>query len=336
MPHSNTLDFVVIGAFKCGTTSLFEYLRRHPEIYMPPGKEIPYFGRDAQRVWSGWQVYLDDVFAGAPPHTLRGTATPQYMSGAELDVPRRLRAAAPDAKLVAILRDPVERARSHHRMEVMLGRETRCFDRAIAELLAPRSLEAARRRPTRPSCYVVYGEYGRILGGFLDAFPRQQLLVLFTEELERSPQAVMRRTLEFLGADAGFVPPDLGTHHARGASGRRVPWLDLSRVHEAAARNGPLRCAWRALPAELRRAVLRRDRALRHRLFLWNRLEGPDDQPEPRPATIEALADHFAQDRRRLSQILGHEPPWRSGSAPPRAEEGGDDRRVDLQSPVDQ
>lgn len=77
------LDFLVIGAQKAGTTSLFEYLRQHPAIYMPPGKEVPYFSDDAM-VDRGWDAYLTQTFAYADPALAWGTASPQYMAGAVL------------------------------------------------------------------------------------------------------------------------------------------------------------------------------------------------------------------------------------------------------------
>jgi hypothetical protein len=175
-PAKDRLDFLVIGAQKAGTTSLFEYLRLHPEIHMPPGKEVPYFSDDGM-VAHGWEAYLGQTFAGTDPSLSWGTASPQYMAGAvlmpagpvggapERVVPERIRERLPEARLVAILRDPVARAESHHRMMRLRGEEPRSFDRAVAELLRPEALEQARREPTPTSAYVAWGEYGRILAG---------------------------------------------------------------------------------------------------------------------------------------------------------------------------
>ena len=78
--------------------------------------------------------------------------------------------------------------------------------------------------------YVVLGEYGRLLQGYLDVFPREQLLVLFHEDLERDPAAVCERVFAFLGVDPDFNPPDLGRRYNEGASRRRFAWLDLTRL----------------------------------------------------------------------------------------------------------
>lgn len=196
----DTLDFIVIGAQKAGTTSLFEYLRRHPQISMPADKEAPYFSHD-HAFERGWDAYMAKI-ALIDPERRWGTVTPHYMIGGvykrakasadaagrydERTVPLRIRERLPDVRLVAILRDPVARARSHHQMMVMNGSEQRSFDEAIAEHLRPDALERARRRPLADTGYVAWGEYRRILGGYFTVFPREQILVAFTDELERS------------------------------------------------------------------------------------------------------------------------------------------------------
>jgi hypothetical protein len=74
------LHFLVIGAAKSGTTTLFELLRQHPQLYLPPGKEDPFFSR-ATSFENGWDAYVRRSFAAAPAASLCGTATPEYMAG---------------------------------------------------------------------------------------------------------------------------------------------------------------------------------------------------------------------------------------------------------------
>src|SRR5664280_1861889 len=83
-PSKNTLDFIIIGAQKAGTTTLFEYLKRHPELCMPAGKEAPYFGHD-DMIARGWEAYLRATFTFADPECKWGTATTHYMAGAAYD-----------------------------------------------------------------------------------------------------------------------------------------------------------------------------------------------------------------------------------------------------------
>jgi Sulfotransferase family len=327
----DTLDFIVIGAQKAGTTSLFEYLRRHPQLSLPDGKELPFFNDEQARA-RGWELYLRKAFALAHPDTRWGTATPQYMAGGLIDranpgidgerydertIPQRIHERLPHARLIAILRDPVERARSHHRMTAMEGIEERSFTHAIRELLRPEALAQARREPRETTAYVTWGEYGRILEGFYDVFPADQLLVLYTAELERDPRSLLRRVFEFLDVDADFVPENLGTQYRVGGAQRRIAWLGTYSwlsplaLQRVLTRNFLSRRLWHALPNPLRRRLDRLFGRLVYRLDLWNRrTDTLDDQTDE--TTMRRLREHFESDSRRLAGLVGSAPPWLS------------------------
>lgn len=325
----DTLDFIVIGAQKSGTTSLFEYLRRHPELRLPEAKEVPYFSNN-RRYAEDWGQYLRKAFPFADPLARWGTVTPQYMYGGianagqhpdgspvESDVhtvPDRIHRQLPDVKLIAILRDPVERARSHHAMTSLNGWEGRPFDATIGELLRPEALERARRVPEENTGYVVWGEYARILEGYLDVFARRQLLVLFTADLRHRPQATLRRVFAFLEVDPDFIPPNLGTSYREGAAARRINWLDLNQLQRTAASNGLVRGLWQALPEPTRRRVDRRFDRLNYQVRLWNRHRR---SAPAQPAAVSAAADtdlrlrrHYAADAERLTRLFGVTPPF--------------------------
>lgn len=327
-----TLDFIVIGAQKAGTTSLFEYLRRHPEIHVPPGKEMPYFSHEVARE-RDFEQYLRSAFFDADPRRRWGTVTPQYMVGGlweqpnptadgerhdERTVALRIREHAPQARLIALLREPAGRARAHHRMAALNSLDPRPFALAVDELLRAEALEAARRHPQETTGYVAWGEYGRILAGYLDVFPREQLLVLFTDELEREPGAVVRQTYEFLGVQPDFVPDNLGMRYRVGGTERRVgalaadsplhPWSVQRRLTSSSLARG----LWRAIPEGGRRALDRGLDRVTYRLDLWNRranapAAGADDDER----ALERLRAHFAPDAERLERLTGCRPPWR-------------------------
>ncbi len=319
------LDFIVIGAQKSGTTSLFEYLRRHPQLCLPSAKEVPYFSHDA-RYRDGWSDYLRKAFPFADPSQRWGTVTPQYMVGGLYDaardspgsdvrtVPERIRRQLPEVRLIAILRDPIERARSHHAMALMNGWDSRSFDEAIHELLSDDALQAARRLPDERTGYVVWGEYGRILEGYLDVFPREQLLVLFMADLKDRPHLVLQRVLEFLGVDATFVPDNLGTTYRPGSSARRLRWLDLKRVQAAAAENQRLRRLWHAIPEATRRRIDRQFDRTNYRMDLWNRRSDAAGSSSLLDVT-SALRTHYDEDADRLRAIVGAAPPWSTAPA---------------------
>jgi hypothetical protein len=268
-----------------------------------------------------------------------GTSTPHYMAGGvyqstgesvlengydERTVPTRMRESLPNVRLVAILRDPVERALSGHREAVMKGQDRRSFDDAIGELLQPDALESARRRPQHMGTgYVVWGEYGRILAGYFDVFPREQILVVFTDELERAPAPLLSRIQEFIGVRADFAPDDLGEKYNSGVAARQFSWISPSTwmspyspvspqgVQLALRHSSAVRAAWDVVPEGGQRRLRRRYQRVARRAALRNQ-RGSGDQVSP--ATLALLREHYAQDSTELAALLGVTPPWASDS----------------------
>jgi len=216
--NCHLLDFIVIGASKSGTTSLFNYLRHHPRIYLPPEKDAPFFADDG---WfeQGWAGFADQFFAQAPAEKLWGTVTPRYME--DLRTPERIFGLMPQAKLVAILRHPVDRTYSHYRQQVRRDKEARTFAAVVEPALATAEVAARARTPAGYAalsyCHPVRSEYGRILSHFSRFFPPPgQFLILFTDDLEERPQFVIDSVLTFIGLEPGFTPPQPGTAISRG------------------------------------------------------------------------------------------------------------------------
>jgi hypothetical protein len=325
----DTLDFIIIGAQKAGTTSLFEYLRQHPELSLPIGKEVPFFSHEAVYA-RGWAHYLSKAFAAADQATKWGTATPQYMVGGlwelpnslsgderydEHTVPLRIHEQLPHVRLIAILRDPVDRARSHHRMAVMNEIEKRPFEQALDDLLQPEALAEARREPRELTGYVTWGEYGRILAAYFDVFSKEQILVLFTEELERDPERLLQRIYDFLGVRGDFIPDNVGTRYRVGGSELRIPWLGTySRLSPWAVQriltgNLAAKRLWHALPAYTRRQIDRAYGRVGYKIDLWNRRTRAH-AIESDQATHERLRNHYNEDTQELAALLGTDPPW--------------------------
>lgn len=288
-----TLDFVVLGAAKSGTTSLWEGVRHHPQVAVPPDKERPFFDSD-DRWAKGLEWFLRWTFGKTAPETRRGLVTPGLMPAdpRRLDVMVGRVASVPDLKLVAVLRDPVDRAVSKFRQELRAG--SVLPDEDLAAFLARTSPQGP---PWRPSDVVSVGEYGRILQRYLEAVPRERLLVLWTQDLDRRPQEVFARLFAFLGVDPSFVAPQPRVNV--GGSGRRVTAEALDE-----------------LVAELDRAVFPHveDPDVRRGLLwwlqhLWN-IE-PDDAARDLPEPLRAqLAEHYREDGALLARLLGQAPPW--------------------------
>lgn len=322
-----TLDFIVIGAQKCGTTSLFEYLRQHPDVFIPPGKEWGYFSNDAHFFNRNWTAYLGELFAAADPAARWGTVTPTYMAGgvphnpaprvgdtpSEELIPLRLRERLPKVRLVALLRDPVARAWSHYRMAVLQGHEHRSFEQAITSALEPSALQTARQRPDEDTGYVVWSEYGRILEPYAELFSRDQLLVLFTEDLDRSPSDVMRRIYEFIQVDPNVANPNLDARYLVGASRPRFALLGKDSslspwgLQRAVAQIQTARRIWHTLPGHRRYQIERAFNRVTYPLDLWNRRPDVHDPPHD---VAGRLREHFAPDTARLVASFDISPPW--------------------------
>ena len=195
-------DFLVIGAQKAGTTALYAYLRWHPGITGPSWKEVSFFDRH----WWRGEAWYRGQFPLRSGGRLVGEASPSYLFHPL--APERARAVVPHARLVAVLRDPVDRAYSHYQHEVALGREPLSFEDALSaeeertrgeveRLIAdPRAFSRAWWGHT----YTARGLYAEQLERWLAAFPREQLVVVTTEELGERPQETYASILAFLGA----------------------------------------------------------------------------------------------------------------------------------------
>lgn len=314
-----SLDFIVVGAQKSGTTTLFEHLRRHPELHLPPGKEAPFFSDDDH--WrGGWELYVRRYFGGAREGARWGTVTPQYMYGTlsrtatdpatqpERIVPERIAAHSPNARLVAILRDPVERAFSHYRMEVMRETEHRSFAEAVDELLNADRLAASRRRFAETAAYVTNGEYGRILAPYFELFG-DQVHVVFSADLATDPAGTVAAVTRFIGVDGGFRPATLGQRYRAGAARRRFRGLNLYTVQETVAATPAIRAAWRALPGRVRTRIDDTFKEAAYQLDVRNRVVVPEPE-RPSPELEARLREHYAEDRETLKTLTGLEPPW--------------------------
>jgi hypothetical protein len=294
------LDFLVIGAQKAGTTALWRLLEDNPRLRMPAAKEAPFFLEPAYP--DQLRPYLRALFKDAPRRARLGTVTPGYMHGvpgvAVPEVARRIHAVFPDVRLVALLREPAARARSAHRMMMHRGEEPRSFADAVAEQLEPAALERARATPNPCDTYVTAGEYGRLLGHYLEEFPREQLHVELTADLERDPRGVVARVCEFVGV-APHVPRHAGTRFHQSGPPRVSP------AAEAELKDYLARHVW----ARMRHPEQERDQFDRW-FELWNVEGGPPEPAGDDEPAAARLREHYAEDARRLEALLGLRVPW--------------------------
>jgi hypothetical protein len=194
-------DFLILGAQKAGTTALYAYLRWHPDITGPAFKEVSYFDRHYAQGERWYRAHLP-----LRPQRIVGEASPSYLFHPL--APERVAELLPGARLIALLRNPVERAFSHYQHEVALGREPLSFEEAIeredermrGELERLRSEPSYFSYPWWNYTYLARGRYAEQLERWYAFFPREQLLVLLTDELSADTAGTYRRALDFVGA----------------------------------------------------------------------------------------------------------------------------------------
>ena len=182
-------DFLIIGAPKCGTTSLSNALSRHPEIYIPPIKEIGFFSNDKN--WQKGREWYASCFEEAEPNAVIGEASPQYLRAQE--VPGRIAQTCPKARFVALVRNPVERARSHYWFRCWHGTESRSLRMAFEEELGRFPAWSENDYLLPPGCYVKH------LNRYVERFGRDRLFVLALRKLSSSPQDALDEVQRFLG-----------------------------------------------------------------------------------------------------------------------------------------
>jgi hypothetical protein len=181
-------DFLGIGAQKSGTTWLYENLRCHPDLFLPDKKELHYFDRRFHRSLRSYARHFE---AGAGK--VRGEITPSYAALAPSRI-RYIRAIMPQARLIFLMRNPIDRAWSQALMNV-LTRANRAFDDVGDEEFL------AHLRHERS---IIRGDYNRILERWLAVFPKEQLLVGFFEDVRERPKELLTEVFNHIG-----VSPDV-------------------------------------------------------------------------------------------------------------------------------
>jgi len=181
-------DFLVIGAQKSGTTTLADRLAAHPDVHLP-AQEVHYFSHRYER---GLDWYRRAV-AGAPPGALLGEKSPSYLT--DTAAPARIAAALADVRLIAVLRDPVDRAYSHYWHNRRLAKEHLGFAEAVAAEPTRTAGGSAVLRARYG--YLDGGRYAEHLGRFAGLF-EDRLLVLVFEELCSDQDAVVGEARRFL------------------------------------------------------------------------------------------------------------------------------------------
>lgn len=292
-------NLVVVGAPKCGTTSLYHYLKQHPEVYLPARKELHYFTRDQlvrdtagpgdstvlQHLCADRAAY-EAEFAAAAGQPIRGDISPSYFDFAE--VAPAMRRELGEARIVVLLRDPIAKAFSQYMHLVRDGREPLPFYEALQA-----EAERTRRGWSMIWRYAGGSRYAPRLRHYLDAFGAERVRIYRFEDFIGDPQATLADLWRWLGIDSS-VRPD--TSRAFNASSRPRSRVVASLI----SKRSPLAALARALvPAGARARMTEAVRGLN---------AGAKGRVDDRSAAY--LREIFRDDVRETETIVGRPLGW--------------------------
>lgn len=296
-------NLFVVGAPKCGTTSLCDYLGQHPEIFISPEKEPLFFCTD-QEHHESWRVpqperYLA-LFESGAGCRWRGEGSVWYLSSSV--AAEHIRAFSPAARILIMLRNPVDMAVSLHAQFIFSGNENITdFEKAYATQ-AKRAL--GRRLPWRAHMpgglqYTTVGRYAKQVERYLDMFPPEQIKVLIYEEFFADLDGSYRHLLDWLGVEQNFRTNFAAAnrrHQIRSAALQRL----LTKVPEL------WELPTRLPQGRMQAALQRRFEWAKRRLQAFNSA-GADPGGRPRRELRRRLHGDFADDIDRLEVLLGRD-----------------------------
>jgi hypothetical protein len=281
-------NFFIIGAPKCGTTSLAAWLADHQNIYMSPTKEPHFFNTDHKRFINSLSGY-ERLFEGVTErHRAVGEASVWYLYSAA--AVSNILAYNPDARFIVLLRNPIEMAPSLHEELVFTGRED------VADFAGAWNLQEARRQGAHlppmvwEPKYLQYGDLcslGAQVERLFGLVPRERVKIILLEDLIGDPGGVYRSVLRFLGVD---------DDHRQ----------DFSALNQAKSRRWPglLTVAWAV-------TTVKRAFGIEGGLGLWKRLDAVNRVERPRQPisadTRQILQDYFRRDIERLQALIGRD-----------------------------
>jgi hypothetical protein len=203
-------DFIIIGAQKCGTTSLYKYLIEHPCIARARRKGIHFFDKSFVKGMTWYRAHFASVLLKYYVKQIHGQdfitgeSSPYYIFHPH--VPKRISETIPQVQLIVLLRNPIDRAYSHYHHEVSKGNETLSFEDAIAG--ETERLDGEREKMLKDGDYYSFnhehysylsrGIYVDQLKLWMSRFPKDQILILKSEDFYADPAAILKQTVQFL------------------------------------------------------------------------------------------------------------------------------------------
>jgi sulfotransferase family protein len=274
--------FLIIGAAKAGTTSLYEYLRAHPDVHMPAVKEPRFWavqGSDKGLLPTDVRDRATYEALFETPLAIRGEASPAYSTYPGWgDVAGRIHEAMPDVKLIYLVRDPAVRTISNYYHAFLNGHDERPPEVAFANLEEPYNTY------TRGSRYATQVER------YLRLFPQEQMMVIDNARLAADTPAVLRDVFGFIGADPDFAVDTTARHNV--TEGKRKKHPRLLRI-----RYGTASRVFDAIPTGLRQPLGH----LGSKVLYGGEVEKPEIPAD----IVERLERHLAPEAARLRELTG-------------------------------
>ena len=276
-------NFFIVGAPKAGTTSLYEYLKDIPGIYMSPVKEPKYFSKFKTAGFRKKKRYSEeeylDLFNGAKDEKFLGEATPGYLI--DPDSPFLIHDTVPNAKILITLRDPVERLFSGYLMHLRLGNFKKSFREEVEDT-----------KKSRPR-FLGQGLYYNNVKRYLNTFGSNHVKILIFEEWIKDPKNVVLEILQFLGINYNLEQLNEEARNtfsvSRGSAATSI--MRSSKIIEF---------AHKFLSSSTRSNLKEK--------FLTNKSEKPKMEKEDRNFLIE----YYKDDVKKLEDLLGRKLPWKN------------------------
>lgn len=291
----NFPDFLVVGAAKAGTTSIYNYLKQHPEIYMSEVKEpffFSFYGKkptfngphDAEfnhSVITGLADY-QKLFAGAGNGKVRGECSNSYLyfSHSADNIKKHI----PNCKIIIILRNPVDRAFSHYLQCKMLGQETLSFEDALAA-------EAEREQNNWRWHYQFTKQslYFQQVKKYYETFHKDQIFVGLFDDLKKDTAVFFKDLLQFLNVSEINPQANFAAHNRTGLPKSQT-------IHNFLRSSGKLKQLTRPFTSDKLRGKIYH--------FLQNHFYNYDDKPVINPETAQRLNHFFKEDILKLQQLI--------------------------------
>jgi hypothetical protein len=279
-------NFLIVGAAKAGTTSLYEYIRQHPDIFMPSRVKEPGYFRNPIESWvpaMSFEAYLDLFKEGSGKKAIGEASTP-YLTSEES--PELIRSTLGDVKIIIVLRNPAKRAFSLYLYNLMNGWEGEdTFEKALDK-------EPLRLKKPMPHVFYYFhsGLYFQQVKRYIDTFGRDRVMVYLFEDLVKRPLPICKEVFDFLNIDSRFTPTiEVHNESKKPASIMLQHWL-YSEAEELKLLPGWFPC--------------RLFRVYRKFMKVNTFLGGLQKKPRVSESTYETLMARYRSDIQQLEALL--------------------------------